>query len=136
MIFLDTNILVDVLEARDEPGAIWSRGTLQRLSGDNRLVANLIVVAELASELASAENVAETLAEADVQLVDLTIAAALRASDAYREYRRRGGTRQAILPDFLIAGHAAAIAARFMTRDRRLGGYFPDLALITPETHP
>lgn len=78
----------------------------------------------------------EALVAADVSLVEMDVAAALRAAAAFREYRRRGGSRRTILPDFLIAGHAVALGATFVTRDRRLGSYFPDLTLITPETQP
>ncbi|MDQ2878474.1 MAG: type II toxin-antitoxin system VapC family toxin, partial [Pseudomonadota bacterium] len=74
-----------------------------------------------------------SLADAEIELVDMTFAVALRAGVAFREYRRRGGPRQTILPDFLIGAHAEILGATLMTRDRRLAGYFPALSIITPE---
>ncbi len=71
-----------------------------------------------------------------VQLFELDIGVALVAGRAHRSYRQRGGVRQTILPDFLIAGHAEVLGASLMTRDRRLASYFPSLSFITPETHP
>ena len=62
--------------------------------------------------------------------------AAFRAGQAHAAYRRAGGERQAILADFLIAGHASVLDAALVTRDRqRFASYFPELRLIAPETH-
>ncbi len=134
MIFLDTNILMDVLEDAGTPEAEWSRTTLAAHAGENRLVANLIVAAELAGQMEGAESLGDTLTATEVDLLDLDLATAHRAGAAFRDYRRRGGKRAAILPDFLIAAHAATAGAALMTRDRRLGSYFPELTLITPDT--
>jgi AbrB family looped-hinge helix DNA binding protein len=50
-----------------------------------------------------------------------------------RSYRRRGGTKQLPLPDFLIGAHAAIAGYRLLTRDAaRNRTYFPRLRLIGP----
>lgn len=133
MIFLDTNVLMDVLEDASTLEADWSRATLAEKAADHRLVANLVVAAELAGQMTGADQLGATLAAAEIDLLDLDLATASRAGAAFSEYRRRGGARRAILADFLIGAHAATLGATLMTRDRRLASYFPDLTLITPD---
>ncbi|WP_174273781.1 type II toxin-antitoxin system VapC family toxin [Sphingomonas bacterium] len=136
MIFVDTNILLDLLEDAATPQADWSRAVLSAEAANQLLVSNLIVAAELSGQVSDAAALGETLAAVDVELLDLDLAVAHRAGRAFADYRRRGGKRQVILPDFLIAAHAEVLDATLLTRDRGIGNYFPDLNLITPETHP
>ena len=134
MIFLDTNVIIDVLEPQDSVAAIWSRQTFANVAREHRFVTNLIVLAELTSGLADAEAIERSLVEAEITVIDLDKAAALRAGAAFGDYRRRGGGKQSILADFLIAANAATLGATLMTRDRRIASYFPELTLLTPET--
>ena len=59
--------------------------------------------------------------------------ALFRAGKAFREYRRRGGARTGVLPDFFIGAHAEVAGLRLLTRDGgRYRSYFPDVDLIAP----
>jgi predicted nucleic acid-binding protein len=59
--------------------------------------------------------------------------AASRAGETWRSYRRRGGTLERVVADFLIAAHALSNADRLLTRDRGFyRSYFPKLRLIDP----
>ena len=136
MILLDTNVLIDLFGTEGHPGAQWSRRTYDRLSETEQFGCNLVVLSELAAEGAPEAALFSMLDTFRIQMLELDAASALAAGRAHRAYRQRGGSRQTILADFLIAGHAQALAVPFMTRDRRLAIYFPDLTLITPETHP
>ncbi|WP_295530611.1 type II toxin-antitoxin system VapC family toxin [Novosphingobium sp. Chol11] len=63
----------------------------------------------------------------------LTREDAFRPAQAFAEYRRRGGERQAILPDFLIGAQAEIRGWPLVTRDRKgFQSYFPDLQIIDP----
>jgi predicted nucleic acid-binding protein len=56
---------------------------------------------------------------------------------AHMEYRRRGGLRERMLPDFFVAAHAKVRGYRLLTREaRRYRNYFPTLDLVCPEAHP
>jgi predicted nucleic acid-binding protein len=48
-------------------------------------------------------------------------------------YRRRGGTRRGVLPDFFVGAHVAVLDVPLLTRDtHRYRAYFPTLRLVTP----
>ena len=136
MILIDTNIIIDLLGTHETATASWSRRLYASVSGGEPLACNHLVLAEVA---AGAERPAELLRDLErllIEVLALTDEVALAAGRAYSEYRRRGGKKGRVLPDFLIAGHAEALGAVLMTRDQRIATYFPDLTLITPETHP
>ncbi|HEY1833475.1 MAG TPA: hypothetical protein VGG08_03490 [Solirubrobacteraceae bacterium] len=60
-------------------------------------------------------------------------AAAFLAGHAHADYRRAGGTREAVLPDFLIGAHAAVTGRRLLTSDpRRIETYIPGATLVAP----
>lgn len=134
MIFVDTNVLIDVMEA-ESAWTAWSQSTIASMSTSRELVVNHIVLAELSGHFAQEAHVETLLRTMGVDVAAMTIEAALRSGRAFRDYRRKGGERPSILADFLIAGHASALGATLMTRDkRRIASYFPELTLITPET--
>jgi len=48
-------------------------------------------------------------------------------------YRLRGGSREAVLPDFLIGAHAEVAGLSLLTRDpRRVRSEFPSVRIISP----
>ena len=55
------------------------------------------------------------------------------AARAFRQYRRRGGTKTSPLPDFFIGAHALVLGIPILTRDiSRYRTYFPEVRLISP----
>ena len=59
--------------------------------------------------------------------------AALLAGRLFHAYRRAGGPRQHLIPDFLIGAHALLQADQLAAADRGyLRRYFPKLRLISP----
>ena len=60
--------------------------------------------------------------------------AAFLAAKAFVRYRRRGGGRSALLPDFFIGAHAAVDDLTLLTRDAsHHRTYFPTVRLVTPD---
>ena len=136
MILLDTNIIVDLLSTADAPSTRWSRQAYGRAAASDELCCNHVVLAEVAAGAARPDEVPTDLDRLHIDIIAFSDTAALVAGRAFAVYRSRGGPRETILPDFLIGGHAQALGATLVTRDRRLASYFSDLPLITPESHP
>ena len=131
MIFVDSNIVIDLIEE-----GTWTRWSKQQLGArpGERLVTNLIVLAEISRAFGTVDEALIFLRELAMTLEQLTPEVAFRAGVAHVDYRLAGGRQASILADFLIAGHASALGATLMTRDkRRIGAYFPELTLIIPD---
>lgn len=132
---IDTSIVIDLRE-EVPPWFAWS---LDAVAGARAgtLCASAVTVSELASGGAEAATIDAMLAGFGVRVLPLDAAAAHLAGAGHRAYRQAGGTRERLIADFLIGGHAAATGLPLLTRDpgpyRR---YFPDLTLIAPESHP
>jgi hypothetical protein len=55
------------------------------------------------------------------------------AGKAYLQYRRRGGNRSQVLPEFFIGAHAAVEGWALLTRDAsRFRTCFPSLEVVAP----
>lgn len=60
-------------------------------------------------------------------------AALILAGKVFTKYRKSGGSRTGVLPDFFIGAHAAVNGLALLTRDGgRYRTYFASLRLIAP----
>ncbi|MBZ9675583.1 type II toxin-antitoxin system VapC family toxin [Mesorhizobium sp. ES1-1] len=133
---IDTNILIDVWGPAG-PLTGWSSSAIASCRCEGGLVLNTIVWSELAPLIrteAALRKAADMLA---MEREFLPWDAAFLAGVAHSRYRRAGGVRERTLPDFLIGAHASVAGHRLLTRDAaRYRNYFPNLDIISPETHP
>jgi predicted nucleic acid-binding protein len=133
MIIVDTNILVDVVQ-NDPSWADWSVRQLLAQSQIHELVINQVIYAELSMMYESIDALEAAVATAELRLNALPRPALFLAGKAFLRYRRQGGTKQDVLPDFFIGAHAAVAGCAVLTRDpKRYRAYFPTIDLITPE---
>ena len=132
MTLVDTNILLDVLS--DDPNwRAWSVNRLEQQSGQGPLLINDVIYAELSSRFSTEELLDRKVAQLNVSLQRMPKHALFVAGHAYERYRRTGGTRTGVLPDFFIGAHAKVAKWPLLTRDvRRYRTYFPDVELIAP----
>lgn len=132
MTLVDTNVLIDLFE--DDPHwADWSATALSRAAAAGPLRINDMVFAELSVGFDRCLACEAFLAELQIDLLPTPREALFQAGKAFQAYRRRGGQRSNILPDFFIGAHAAIAGLPLITRDAaRYWAYFPDLTLITP----
>lgn len=129
---IDTNVLLDILLPNPDfcDAAV---AAIENAAAAGSLVICDLVYAELCVHFSAQPECDEFLAENEIRVEPLSPAAHFRASRAWREYRRRGGTRTRILADFLVGAHGELQANRFLSRDR--GFYsklFPGLHLVDP----
>jgi predicted nucleic acid-binding protein len=89
--------------------------------------------AELAPAFASEAELERWFADSEFDHVALPFSAAWPAAQAYKRYRKAGGPRISILPDFYIGAHAQVEGLTLITRDAaRYRTYFPSVDLIAP----
>lgn len=131
---VDSSVLLDLITPTS-PHARWSKDQLDAADTRERVGINVIIWAEVAAAFRDGAAMALLENESFLQRLPIPWEAAELAGVAHREYRRRGGARETILPDFLVAAHAAYDNMVLLTRDaRRARTAFPSLTCITPET--
>jgi len=118
---VDTSVLLDVL-LNDPQHATSSIAALRRGSVEGSLILCEIVLAELAPTLAAAE-MPQFLSDWNLTFVPSSQSSALLAGEMFRTYLQRGGKRNRVVPDFILAAHAQTHAQRLLARDR---GYYRD----------
>ena len=128
---VDSSVLLDVMAP--SPWREWSEEHLAEAAEAGELAINQVVYAEVAVGFASAERLERTLQGVGLRRLGLPWAAAWRVAEAFRQYRRRGGSRTTPLPDFFIGAHAAVAGLTLLTRDpSRVRTYFREVDLTAP----
>ena len=133
MILVDTNVLLDV--ATDDPNwADWSIAQLEAASLNGPLLINDAIYAELGVRYERIEDLEAFVGAAGLEFASTPRAALFLAGKVFAQYRRSGGMRTGVLPDFFIGAHAAVSRLPLLTRDAgRYRTDFPSLMLITPD---
>lgn len=130
--FVDSSVLLDLF-TEDKLWLSWSQEQLTQAAQRGAIVLNAIVLAEISPRFSRIETLHSALPSMAI-IEEIPPAAAFLAGHAHADYRRAGGTREAVLPDFLIGAHAAVTDRPLLTRDpRRVAAYIPGATLIAPE---
>lgn len=131
----DTSVLLD-LATEDRAWRGWSRAALDtaEAEGGGPLRIDPVVYAELSVRFAGPDDLDRFLAASRVVVAGTPRLALCLAARAHLDYRRRGGSRTGVLPDFFVGAHAAVVGARLITRDPgRVRTHFPAVPLVTPD---
>ena len=130
-VHVDANVIIDIaMPAQD--WVDWSTNALSEHGGEG-LVCTSIVYAEASATFSSKPRFDAFLNALRIRHAPPLEEALFLAAKRHVDYRRAGGSRGRILPDFLIGAHAQIDGARLITRDTRFyRAYFPKLDLITP----
>lgn len=133
MTLVDSNVLIDFFT--DDP--VWSGWSLTKLreaASRGPLLINDVIFAEVSASFQKLETVEAGLRTLGVQTVPIPREALFLAGKAFVQYRRAGGVRTGVLPDFFIGAHAANAQLPLLTRDtRHYRTYFPTVELIVPD---
>ncbi|MCG8602540.1 MAG: type II toxin-antitoxin system VapC family toxin [Verrucomicrobiales bacterium] len=130
-VLVDTNVIIDILS--DDPNwADWSEDILAEYS-ENGLAINSAVYAELCFGCESTAEVDAITSQMGLQFLEIPKDGLFCAAKAFAKYRNSGGTKNFVLPDFFIGGHAESSSIPLITRDAtRYRTYFPDTNVISP----
>ncbi len=129
---VDTSVLLDVFGADPQFGPA-SAAALRDCLEAGRVLACEVVWAETGASFATAAEADSALRGLRVDFSALDAPTALAAGEAWRSYRKAGGTRERVIADFLIGAHALAHADRLLTRDRGFYRHsFKELRILDP----
>ena len=128
---LDSSVLLTILN--DEPGARAWLDLLVKARTVGRLIICPVVYSELAPAFRTEKELAAMLGKLGVHLENIGPYALWAAGQAFLAYRRAGGPRTHLIPDFMIAAHAQHQADRLASNDRGFfRRYFPNLVFHRP----
>jgi predicted nucleic acid-binding protein len=129
---VDTNVLIDVLRPDPMFGPASAAALRDAIQG-GALIACEVVWAEVGTRFATPSATHDAMGRLRVEFSAIGEHEALGAGAVWAEYRRRGGTRQRMVADFLVGAHARGRADRLLTRDRGFfRSYFADLEIVDP----
>ncbi|MDN8615517.1 type II toxin-antitoxin system VapC family toxin [Variovorax ginsengisoli] len=130
---IDSNVLIDVIH--EDPRWIdWSSSAIGDCLNRGKLAINPLIYAEVSVYFVSDRDLDAALPPRLYERLDLPYAAARTAASAFHQYRKAGGTRTSLLPDFYIGAHAQLAGCTLVSRDSaRYKTYFPKLKLISPK---
>lgn len=128
---VDTNILSDILRPSN-PYYTESLRWLRDAQARGQALICDIVYAELVYHYTYDRDALESdLQRLNVEVSSIDTNIAYEAGLRWAQYRREGGPRNRVLPDFLIGAHAIVTADTFLTRDAGFyRTYFPELRAL------
>lgn len=128
---LDSSVLIQLY--RKQSGWEAWRDRLQAASSEGELILSPVAFAEFSVAYPSLDSARADLERLHIAFDPIEPAAAYLAGQVFLRYRRQGGPRQHLIPDFLIAAHASIQADRLAALDRGyFRAYFPALKILTP----
>ncbi len=132
MLLVDTNVVLDVV-TNDPRWAAWSQSQLDAAALTQVVAINDVIYAELSLAFERIEELDAMIAKAGLRHELIPRESLFLAAKVFFSYRRKGGTKSGVLPDFFIGAHAAVLDIPLLTRDKaRYETYFPNVQLIAP----
>jgi len=112
-------------------GALRSKAA----KAEGPVVVSDIVYCKVSISLDSREATDEVISTLSLSRCGYDHDVLFRAGKAFLDYRKNNGTKEGVLPDFLIGALAEVEGRPVLTRDSgKIRTYFPAVELITPES--
>jgi len=128
---IDSSVLWAIIN--DETDAESWIDTLAEAASEGSLIICPVAFSELAPAAEDAKKLSATLGKFAITYDPFSPESAHLAGTTFKRYRIAGGPRMHLIPDFLIAAHAAIQADRLAATDRGyLKTWFSDLTLLQP----
>ena len=128
---VDTSVLIAIAKGESDAEA-WVDLLIAARSGGDLAVCD-VVAAEYYAVLMDARKFRRSLRDLGIVFSPTSLAASQLAGRIFKDYRRQGGPREHLVPDFLIGAHASEHADRIAAIDRGyLRHYFPNLTVLRP----
>lgn len=128
---IDSSVMLAILN-REAGYEKWETA-LENASLEGTLLICPVAFAEVSPRYSSLEKLQRELKKMRVCYDPISPKASWLAGQIFMAYRRAGGPRSRMIPDFLIAAHAREQADRLAAVDRGyLRAYFPKLELLGP----
>ncbi|WP_422463462.1 type II toxin-antitoxin system VapC family toxin [Endozoicomonas sp. ALB115] len=132
-LLIDTCVILDILD-RESRWHNWSKDQFRHLSKTHSPVINPIVFSELCAGMESPAVVLQLLSSLSISEQSLNHETLFLAAKAFVQYKKRGGTKTGVLPDFYIGAQAAVCSWPLISRDKGcFTRYFPTVQVIMPE---
>ncbi|HEY5791671.1 MAG TPA: PIN domain-containing protein [Chthoniobacterales bacterium] len=130
---IDTSVLLAIFKGETK-GKLWIE-SLQSAAEAASLLVSSVAFAEVRSFFPADRACRAALLDLDVRHSAINEEPANLAGKIFRDYRNEGGPRTTILPDFLVAAHAATQADALAADDRGyMRAYFPNIRILAPAT--
>lgn len=116
---VDSSVVLAILKGERDGGA-WLDLLIAQRASHNLAVCDA-AYAELSAVFPSERLLQQKLADLGIGYDAIHPSSAFLAGQMFAAYRKAGGPRQSLIPDFLIGAHAINQTAGLLTSDR---GYF------------
>ena len=94
---------------------------------------NPVIYAEMSLSFSTIEALNDVVSTLELELRKIPRPALFLAAKAFAQYRKRGGNKLQVLPDFFIGAHAEVEGWPLLTRDAsRFRTYFSTLDVLAP----
>jgi predicted nucleic acid-binding protein len=129
LVLVDSNVIIDIIQSDPD----WLAWSVANLASHEHTMINPIIYSELCYQKTSVQELDQLMETLDLEFEELPREALFLAAQAFRSYRKRGGSKTSPLPDFFIGAHAATLGIPILTRDvARYKTYYPTVHLISP----